>query len=172
MLFAQSQAVAAQDVAYSFGELRGVVRPDVPVTVMDNRFSERKGRIAELTPSMLTLEVDGRLLTFAEGDVARIRQQRRDSLSNGALWGAGVAASVLTVAGILHHQAGTGVTSAEWMQSILVFTGMCTGIGIGIDALNDADQVIYRYLPRQQTSVSPGSAIQSRGARAFISFQF
>ena len=170
MLLGHSQAVAAQDVAHSFSELRGVVRPDAPMTVMDGSFSETKGRLVDLTPSTLTLRVGDRLLTLAEADIVRIRQPRRDSLTSGALWGAGVAASVLTVSAILYHEAGTGPSGAEWVQSIVVFTAMCTGIGIGIDALNDTDHVIYS--PRRQTNLRSGSALKGSGARVFVSLRF
>ena len=172
MLLGHSQGVAAQDVAHSFSELRGVVRPDAPITVMDSVFSERKGKLVELTPSTLTLRVDGRLLTFAEADIVRIRQPRRDPLKNGALWGAGVAASVLTVSAILHHEAGTDLSGADWVRSTVVFTAMCTGTGIAIDALNDTDRVVYEKSPRQQTNVYIGSALKGRGATVFVSFRF
>ena len=172
MLLGYSQAVAAQDAAHSFSELRGVVRPNAPITVIDGLFSESKGKLVELTTSTLTLRVDGRLLTFAEADIVRIRQPRRDSLKNGALWGVGVAASVLTVSAILHHEAGTGLSGAEWAQSIVTFTAMCTGTGIAIDALNDTTRVIYEKLPRQQANVYIGSALQGRDARLFVSFRF
>ena len=172
MLLGHSQAVAAQDVVHSFSDLRGVVRPTAPITVMDSFFSERKGKLVELTPSTLTLRVDDRLLTFAEADIVRIRQPRRDPLTNGALWGAGVAASVLTVSAILHHEAGTGLSGAEWVQSIVVFTAMSTGTGIAIDALNDTERVIYAASPRQQTNVYSRSAPKVRGARMLLSFRF
>jgi len=172
MLLGHSQAVAAQDVAHSFSELRSAVRPDAPITVMDSLFSERKGTLVALTPSTLTLRVDGRLLTFAQADIVRIRQPRRDPLKNGALWGAGVAASVLTVSAILHHEAGTDLSGADWVQSIVVFTAMCTGTGVAIDALNDTDRVIYQESPRQQANVSMGSALKGKGARVIVSFQF
>ena len=55
LLLGHSPAVAAQDVAHSFSELRGIVRPDAPITVMDSLFSKRKGKLVELTPSTLTL---------------------------------------------------------------------------------------------------------------------
>jgi hypothetical protein len=45
MLLGHSLAVAAQDVAHSFSELRGVVRPDAPITLMDRLFpKEGKAR--------------------------------------------------------------------------------------------------------------------------------
>ncbi len=172
MLLGSSQAVAAQDPAHSFSELRGVVLPDATITVMDSRLSERNGKLVELTPSTLTLRVDGRLLTFAEADIVRIRQPRRDSLMNGALWGAGVAASVLAVSAILHHEAGTDLSGADWVQSIVGFTAVCTGTGIAIDTLNATDRVIYEESPRQQTNVHVGAAVKGRGARVFVSFQF
>lgn len=172
MVLGHSQAVAAQDVAHSLGELRGVVRSEAPVTVIDGLFFERKGRLVELTPSTLTLRVGDRLLTFAEADIVRIRQSRRDPLKNGALWGAGVAASVLTVSAIIHHEAGTDLSGADWVQSIVVFTAMCTGTGIAIDALNDTDQVIYEASPRQQPNVDVGSGLKGRGARVFVRFRF
>ena len=159
-----SQAAAAQDVARSFSELRSVVRPDAPITVMDSRFNESKGRLVDLTPSTLTLRVGDRLQTLAEADVLRIRQPRRDSLKNGALWGAGVAASALTVSAILHREAGTDLSGAEWAQSIAVLTGLCTGMGIAIDALNDTDHVIYA--PRRQTKV--GFKLRGRGAQVSL----
>ena len=113
-----------------------------------------------------------RLLTFAEADIVRIRQPRRDPLTNGALWGAGVAASVLTVSAILHDEAGTGLSGAEWVQSIVVFTAMSTGTGIAIDALNDTDRVIYVASPRQHTNVFSRSAPKVRGTRVLLSFRF
>ena len=171
MLLAHSPAAAAQDVARSFSELPGAVRADAPIIVMDSRFSEKKGTLVELTPSTLTVRVDDRLLTFAEADIVRIRQPRRDSLKNGAWWGAGVAAAVLTISGILHHEAGTGLNGTEWAQSIAVFTAMSTGIGVAIDALNETDRVIYAAPPRQPPSACTGCTQKVTAAKVLLGFQ-
>ena len=44
LLPGHSQAAGAQVVAGSFTELRGVVRPDTPITVMDSRFFGEEGQ--------------------------------------------------------------------------------------------------------------------------------
>lgn len=79
---------------------------------------------------------------------------------------------MLTVSAILHHEAATGLSGADWTQSIVVFTAMCTGTGIAIDALNDTDQVIYEGSPRHQANVHVGFALKGRGAGVFVSFRF
>lgn len=79
---------------------------------------------------------------------------------------------MLTVSAILHHEAATGLSGADWTQSIVVFTAMCIGTGIAIDALNDTDQVIYEGSPRHQANVHVGFALKGRGAGVFVSFRF
>ncbi len=135
----------AQGIAKNLDELRLIVRAGESVSVTDVPGAAVSGKILSLSPSALTLEVDGRPREFKEGEIARIMQRRGDSLGNGALWGLAVGAGIATVA------VATAVASEDFEEedagwaalAIAVYGGIGAGIGVGIDALITRQQVIF-----------------------------
>src|SRR5687768_5393558 len=83
---AASPADAAQQAA-SFEQLQVLVDLGDTVTVTDSAGNSSKGRILEVSPSMLRMTVDGMAKSWAQADVLEIKQRRADSLGNGALIG-------------------------------------------------------------------------------------
>ena len=75
--YAQTEARAG--VAASFEQLQVLVSPGNTVTVIDVAGSQASGRIDSLTPSVLSLDVNGPRRDFSEADVTVIRQRRGDS---------------------------------------------------------------------------------------------
>ena len=87
-------AAEAQGVAYTFTELRLLVRPGETISVVDAAGREMTGRIVELWPSKLALRRAAGTHEVLERDVQTIWQRRGDSLRNGALWGLGSGAAL------------------------------------------------------------------------------
>jgi len=75
--YAQTEARAG--VAASFEQLQVLVSPGNTVTVIDVAGSQASGRVDSLTPSVLSLDVNGPRRDFSEADVTVIRQRRGDS---------------------------------------------------------------------------------------------
>jgi hypothetical protein len=138
-----AQTDARTGVAASFEQLQVLVSPGNTVTVTDVAGSQVPGRIDSLTPSVLSLDMNGARRDFNEADVTTIRQRRGDSLANGAWWGFGVGAAIAALA------IGTCVEcftdEPGWMvAAISLYGAMGTGFGVGIDALIRREQTIYR----------------------------
>ena len=74
--YAQTEARAG--VAASFEQLQVLVSPGNTVTVIDVAGSQASGRVDSLTPSVLSLDVNGPRRDFSEADVTVIRQRRGD----------------------------------------------------------------------------------------------
>jgi hypothetical protein len=91
---AYAQGDTRTGIAASFEQLQVLVRPGNTVAVTDAAGSQVAGRIQSLTPSVLSLDVDGTARTFGETEVNLIRQRRGDSLANGAWWGFGIGAGL------------------------------------------------------------------------------
>lgn len=132
---------AGVDVATSFDQLRVLVGSGAKVTVINSTGDQTTGTISALTPSSLSLGVNGKLRDFGEQDVATIRQRRSDSLRDGTLWGLGIGAGVGFVLG--------GAIGAEELgEAAFFFGGFLAGgigaaIGVGVDAMIRGNQVIY-----------------------------
>ena len=115
------------------------------MSVIDVPGNAVSGKILSLSPSSLTLEVDGRPREFKEAEISKIMQRRGDSLGNGALWGLAVGAGLATVA--VASAAASDELEGEdagWAAlAIGVYGGIGAGIGVGIDALITRRQVIF-----------------------------
>ena len=149
---------AAQAPVTSFDQLNTRLKPGDTVWVTDGQGREVKGRINSLAPDSLGVDAGG-FRTFSAGDVTMIHLREGDSLANGALIG-------LAVGGV-----GTGLAclaSADgrdegWcVLAALVYGGIGTGIGVGIDALIPGKKLVAYRAPG-----TPGSS-ESRHARFSI----
>jgi hypothetical protein len=129
----------AQGIAKNLDELRLLVRVGESVAVTDASRTEVSGKILSLSTSVLTLEVAGRPRAFKEAEITRITQRRGDSLGNGALWGLGAGAGLvaLTIATSGHGPDGWATVA------LLVYGGIGTGIGVGVDAMVTRREVIF-----------------------------
>lgn len=142
LLLASSSTAWAQGIARSFEQLQLLVRAGDTVTVRDARSVETTGRIAVLSPTVLTLAARGTTRDFSEKDVVAVRQRRSDSLSNGALWGlvigAGLAGTLVAV------DCSTEDCDPIVGIAIPFYGGLGAGIGVGVDALIRKTHVIFQ----------------------------
>lgn len=161
---------SGQESATSFTELRLLVRPGERVTVVDTTGREATGRISELLPSSITLLVDRQPRAWQEDQVSLIRQRRRDSLGNGALWGLAIGAGLATALVIAEPPNEDDVGWA--LLAIGVYGAMGTGVGVGVDALITRRQVIYERPATRGTAIGVGTSLTPRRAGAFLSLRF
>jgi hypothetical protein len=138
-----AQADARTGVAASFEQLQVLVSPGNTVTVMDVAGSQVSGRIDSLTPSVLSLDVNGPRRDFGEADVTVIRQRRGDSLANGAWWGFGVGVGIAALAMASCWDCFSD--EPAWIgAAVTMYGALGTGFGVGIDALVRRQQIIFR----------------------------
>lgn len=166
-------AADAQELAGSFDQLRVLVKTGDKITVTDDAGRETTGRIAELSSSSLALLVGDERRDLQATEIDTIRQRRGDSLANGAKWGFGIGA-ILGFAGSL------AVASQEDVEddvaivaiSTLFYGAVGAGIGVGVDAMNSAEQVIYvrRAASADRLTVRPLLTRQRQGAMVVIGF--
>ena len=148
-----AQADAGSGIAASFEQLQVLVKPGSAVTVTDPSGSVTSGVIETLSPSALSLLVDGTRRTFSETDVNAIRQRRGDSLANGAWWGFGIAAGLAMVA---FSSCNECRDYPGYAVGIIAGQGaMGAGVGVVVDALIRGQHTIYRRAAPAAASVAP-----------------
>ncbi len=138
LLLVVAATAEAQQIAGTFDQLRVLVKPGDTLTITDAAGQRLGGKLADLSDSSLVIEVAGtrRILQGAEVDI--IEKRGSDSLKNGALIGLVIGAGLAGAA--------LGAATGEWgyaALNALVYGGMGAGIGAGLDALIEGQQVIY-----------------------------
>ena len=143
VLAAATAPMAEAQVAGSFEQLGMLVGIDERITVTDRGGQEVTGRIAFLSPSKLTLLIQGSPYDFDEAEIDAIRHRHSDSPKNGAVIGllSGIAAGCLTVRiAAKGHVAHPDI----WMTFSGPFGGVGAMVGAGVDAGIQEQRVIYR----------------------------
>lgn len=173
LLCASATRVEAQGVASSFDQLSVLVKPGDKITVVDVAGREAEGRIGQLSRDTLTLVTKAGPRQLGEGDVAKIRQRRSDSLQNGAIIGAAAGAgyglALLALAAAISD--GGGPIPISVVTGMVVFTGMGAAAGAGIDALIARRQVIYEKPGAGgRVSISPLFLDGRRGVAVSVRF--
>jgi len=138
-----ASAADAQELASSLDQLRVLVKPGDVVTVTDTAGHEMKGSIAELSPTSLVLLVGADRHEVPAADLSVVSQRKPDSLANGAKWGFAVGAGLglLAFASIASEYEGADV---GWgLAAVLLYGGIGSGVGVGLDAMISSDQVIF-----------------------------
>ena len=171
LLCAGGTRVEAQGVA-SFDQLGVLVKPGDKISVVDVTGREAEGRIGKLSLDSLTLVTEAGPRQFGEAEVARIRQRRGDSLTNGAIIGAVAGtAYFLTGLALLKDADGGDVIVGTAVAAGVLFAGMGAAAGAGIDALITRRQVIYQKPAGvNRVSVSPLFGHGRRGAAVTVTF--
>ena len=141
---------SAQGVASSFSELRLLVSAGDTVTIRHTDGEETKGKILSLSPTSIAVLRAGERRDLNESEVSTILQRRQDSLKDGALWGAGVAAVVFGIglAQVCEGECG----SALLVTGILFYGGLGAAIGVGADALHTTPKVILEKASSSSSS--------------------
>jgi len=169
--FSTSLECRAQQ-ASSLEQLQVLVKPGDSIYITNSSGATVKGRLSDLTPSSLRLIVNGTSRDFAQPDIREIRQWRGDSLKNGALIGAGVAAGLSTTAAIIcgvEGECGSGMAVA----AVAFYTGIGAAIGVGIDALIPSKRTVYRSLNAsisKTLDIRPIVSRSNKGVKVAFSF--
>lgn len=133
----------AQELAGTFDQLRVLIKTGDRVTVTDTAGRETRGTVAGLSASDLVLEVERDRRSIPEADIDTIRARRSDSLANGAKWGLLIGAALGLAGGIAvaneYDDDGAGFV----VGATLVYGGLGSAVGVGVDALMTSSQVIY-----------------------------
>ena len=144
LVAAVSGTAHAQQPARSFEQLPLVVKLGDTVTVIETAGRQTKGTLVDVTPSTVVLLDDGVRHNFQQDQVTAIRQRRRDSLRNGALWGLGTGAVLgLYLAAVGAAADGGYADQATALVPVLITGGLGSAIGVGVDAMIEGQHVIY-----------------------------
>ena len=173
--------VSAQDIATSFEQLQGLVKPGDTVDVTDASGRRTKGKLGELSATSLELLVrqtqsDGSekwvpKARFSEGEVRQITRERRDSLRNGSLIGLAVGGG-LALALVKGGHCRSCSEPETVYPGALLLVGLGVGIGAVIDALNFERTTVY-LTPGQRSSrvqVLPFLSKSAAGAKMSVTF--
>ena len=142
LLICRAVPLAAQE---SFARVQELLRPGDLVFVMDDTGAEIRGRIFEVTPTTLRLDVHG---VQRELSAARIWEVTRpDSLRNGTLIGLTVGAAIGgigggTLASLLRNEGHDPL--GPFLFLLGIGAGGGAAIGAGFDALNPGRTLVYR----------------------------
>jgi len=145
------------------------------VSITDDRGQEFKGRIGALAADRLRMLVDGKSVDVAYDRIVRI-DHPNDSLANGALIGLGVGAAmglaaIATASGCDPVAIGCSEPDAAgYVGATLLFGGLGTGVGVGIDALIHRDREIYRRGTGAHATVTPALGRRALGAVASVTW--
>jgi hypothetical protein len=146
---------AAQEPVKSFDQLNTRLKPGDKVWVTDAQGREVKGKIRSLSPDTLVMDADG-TRTFPGADVRLVVERRRDSLANGALIGFGVGGVGMGLACL----ASIDDEDRGWCAAVmLVYGGIGTCIGVGIDALIPGKKLVAYRAPVPGAHAAPRVSI-------------
>jgi sRNA-binding regulator protein Hfq len=150
--------------AESFEQLMVMVRPGERVTVTEASGTQVSGTVAGVSPTALSLRVDGALRMLREHEVSTVRARRQDSLANGAKWGLGVGAAVgMASCGTCHI--GPGLMAAG------IYGGIGAGIGVGLDALIRGSMVVYQQRgSARRIAIAPQFGTSHKGVSVSLGF--
>ncbi|MYH30420.1 MAG: hypothetical protein F4018_09525 [Acidobacteria bacterium] len=157
-------SLAQDQTATSFDRLWLLVNQGDRITVTDRAGQELQGRIVGLSPSTLSVQVNGVRHDLQEAEVSIIRRRQRDSLKNGALLG------FMSGAALMASQMQGVHPGAKLMLSSL-YGAAGAAIGAGVDALIKDSAVIYRTRhSTRRFSVSPLLSRDRRGLSLSVGF--
>ena len=146
---ALAQLASAQNVAHSFHELQGTVKPGKTVSVTDGDGHKVQGKLSDLSAASLTLLVAGHPETFPEQRVMEVAERRRYA-KRGALYGflAGAGLAIISLTMDDGNSCGT-ISNCQAEKAIEVtmvpaLGGVFAAIGAGIGAGISHDRLVYR----------------------------
>ena len=147
--------------------LEEVLVPGTTVWITDSSGREEKTRIVGVSGDTVTTEWGDRMRHLRSEDVRRVRARRADSVLNGALIGAGVAAGAgLYFCSLIE----TWDVCRRNVGPLMRVGALGAGIGIGIDALIRGRKPIYEAAPSARLSAGPIVAPGAVGLRVSLGF--
>lgn len=161
----------AQQVASTFEELRGLIKPGETIYITDANGATSKGRFGSLSAGSLQLlhrEPSAPPVRLSEGDVNNIAVERADSLRNGMLIGfASCAVPVALIGAAVPASAGEVAGVAAGYGVIGLLTGLL------IDVVNKEKVTIYVHGPRpRSTHIRVSPIVVNAGAGVRVSAEF
>jgi hypothetical protein len=174
VLLSAGTADAIGQVARSFEQLEVLVTPEDKVSITDFSGRTLKGKIVSLASSSLRLNIEGAApRDLATDEVLEITSRRADFLANGARIGAVAGMSFGVLAAVVLCSGGEfSPCAGPAAASFAVYLALGTGVGVGIDALIEREQTVYRAPPKSSARirVHPIVGNRSRGVRVSLSF--
>jgi hypothetical protein len=157
--------VHAQQVAATFQELQGLIKPGETIYVTEAGGATSKGMLARLSATSLQLQVQqdasARSVNLSERDVNNIVVKRFDSLQNGMLIGFIAGAAPVALLG-----AGSSASGGEVAGVAAGYGGLGLVAGLLIDIFNREKVTVYVHSPSPQSArmhVSPLVSKSSAG---------
>lgn len=141
-------AAGAEEVSKTFAELQGRIMIGETITATDKAGQVTKGKLASITPTELTLNVQDGPRTLPGNALAKVQARRSGPLWNGALIGAAVAA-----APVIGLAAGCGDCEVNAGAALVI--GIGAGIGAGIDALWKGNVTVMQVGQEKKVSLAP-----------------
>ena len=158
----------AQDVAGTFDQLRVLVKTGDTVAITDSAGLRVRGRLTDISPTSLGVDVSGKRREFLQLDIDRIARKDDDSLANGALIGLVIGAGLgAVVLGAIDD----GPDGGWVVLGSFLYGGIGAGIGVGIDALVRGERVIFAASPRSAPSVRFAPILGHRRKGAVVSLR-
>lgn len=158
--------VEAQEIAASFGELKGLVKTGETIYVTDKRGATIKGELTGLSAASVEIRRDGGApVTVSERDVNNIAVQRVDPRWNGMLIGFAAAGIPVALIGVGSSAPGGEVAAVAGGYGVI---GLLTGLLI--DTLNKEKATIYVQAPGSDVRVSPFLSKSAAGVQVSIRF--
>jgi hypothetical protein len=135
--------------------------------VVMNDITQRKGILAEVSATSVTLIVKGKREVLIAAALRRVVRENPDSLRNGARNGATVGAAIIAT---LLLPSPRQVVEPMALTAIGICVGLGAAIGTGIDALIHNHTVVYdrAAAPRASLTVAPLLAPHQAGARVAV----
>lgn len=175
MALGAANVAAAQEPVTSFDLLNTRLMVGDTVWVTDAQGREVKGKIRDLSPASLLVDVGGTPQDFQATRVGTIRTQRKDPLWNGALWGA-LAGAVTGAASCLLNPECSGDEGAAAVSVGLAGVGAAAGAGIGagVDAAIRGPKLLVYAAPaaRGGSRLSVAPLVTPRMKGVAVSFSF
>ena len=161
-------ALAQAQTATSFDRLWLLVNQGDRISVTDRNGRRLQGRLIDLSPTTLSLQMDDGRRELEEAEVSIIRRSRHDSLKNGAIIGS---ISGAVVAGVLLSDEGPTSYPGVYALIMSLFGAAGAGIGVGLDAGYEKSQVVYRARrSARHLSVAPLLSRDRRGLSVSLGF--
>jgi hypothetical protein len=156
-----AQTAQAQELATTFDQLRVLLKQDDTLTVTDSGGQRLRGKLSRLSSGLLILNISGAMREFHAGEIHTIQMRKADPLGNGALTGLAIGAGLAAAVALQPTGGGLG-----WIPLLaVVYGGIGSGIGAGVDALIERDRVIYA---RSSPSISIAPVFGNRRPGVFV----
>jgi hypothetical protein len=170
LLFFLATAANAQTPPDTFDSLRSVVKAGDRITVTGASGGVFDGRLLDLTPTTIALDVDDMRREFAIDDVRSISRRQHANVRKGAWWGFGIGAG-FGLLGLPATECRVGPDCGTAALKIgVVMGGLGAAIGAGFAASTVADRVIFEPRSGVKVSFAPMVDRQARGVRMSVRF--